>query len=248
MREREGKGNPGLESTRAAAAAVGGVLAVPDFGDGRGEKDTDFNDLARGAGRDAVLECFREVLDANGYENTLPPGGEATPDIEERAPNGLDAAIATLAGMSTASYELARKDEAARLGVRASFLDKLVVAAGPRDDAALGQGRQLVLLEPDPWPEPVEGAVLLSELRNTIKKFLVCAVDRRDLVRACRASCADFKHSLAAAALRQNHAARSYQAALETAPCRVEHHGGGPVPHRREMLPDACYRRGGFFF
>lgn len=41
-------GNPGLTSATAAARAVGGLLAVPDFtGLERGEKDTDFNDLAR---------------------------------------------------------------------------------------------------------------------------------------------------------------------------------------------------------
>ena len=69
-----------------------------------------------------------------------------------------------------------------------------------------------------------------------------CPVDHLDLIRARRASRANSEHPLAAAALWQNHATRSYQAALETAPGRVEHHSGGPIPHRREMLPDACYR------
>jgi putative DNA primase/helicase len=41
-------GNPGLTKAREAAAAVGGSLAKPDFtGLPRGDKDTDFNDLAR---------------------------------------------------------------------------------------------------------------------------------------------------------------------------------------------------------
>lgn len=45
------EGNPGLTAARAAAAAVGGLLAVPDFvGLPRGDKDTDFNDLHRLAG------------------------------------------------------------------------------------------------------------------------------------------------------------------------------------------------------
>ncbi|WHZ12088.1 MAG: DNA primase, phage associated [Burkholderiaceae bacterium] len=45
------EGNPGLTAARAAAAAVGGLLAVPDFtGLQRGDKDTDFNDLHRLAG------------------------------------------------------------------------------------------------------------------------------------------------------------------------------------------------------
>jgi len=42
------EGNPGLTKAREAAAAVGGSLAKPDFtGLPRGDKDTDFNDLAR---------------------------------------------------------------------------------------------------------------------------------------------------------------------------------------------------------
>ena len=42
------EGNPGLTAAREAALAVGGKVAVPDFtGLERGDKDTDFNDLAR---------------------------------------------------------------------------------------------------------------------------------------------------------------------------------------------------------
>ena len=41
-------GNPGISAATAAASAVGGKLAVPNFdGLARGIKDTDFNDMAR---------------------------------------------------------------------------------------------------------------------------------------------------------------------------------------------------------
>jgi putative DNA primase/helicase len=40
-------GNPGLVKAREAAQAVGGSLAVPDFGNSRPEGATDFNDLHR---------------------------------------------------------------------------------------------------------------------------------------------------------------------------------------------------------
>lgn len=50
-------GNPGLTAARQAAAAVGGLLAVPDFtGLPRGDHDSDFNDLHRLAGRIEVAE------------------------------------------------------------------------------------------------------------------------------------------------------------------------------------------------
>ena len=42
------EGNPGLTAATEAARVVGGTLAVPKFGNlPRGEKDTDFNDLAK---------------------------------------------------------------------------------------------------------------------------------------------------------------------------------------------------------
>lgn len=51
--DRGTEGNPGLTHARAAAAAVGGSVAIPRFR-GPGPKDTDFNDLARLEGLAAV--------------------------------------------------------------------------------------------------------------------------------------------------------------------------------------------------
>ncbi len=48
------EGNPGIAKATEAARAVGGLLAVPDFGEGRPEGATDFNDLARVRGPEAV--------------------------------------------------------------------------------------------------------------------------------------------------------------------------------------------------
>lgn len=47
-------GNPGLTKATEAAGAVGGLLAVPDFGPNRPERATDFNDLCLAKGQDAV--------------------------------------------------------------------------------------------------------------------------------------------------------------------------------------------------
>lgn len=52
------EGNPGTARASDAARAVDGFLAVPRFPDGRGDKDTDFNDLYRLAGVEAVRACF----------------------------------------------------------------------------------------------------------------------------------------------------------------------------------------------
>ena len=55
-------GNPGMTKGRAAALAVSGLMVVPAFPAGRGEKDTDFNDLHQLAGPDAVKACFDAAL------------------------------------------------------------------------------------------------------------------------------------------------------------------------------------------
>ena len=47
-------GNPGITKATEAARVVGGLLAVPDFGEGRPEDASDFNDLARLRGPEAV--------------------------------------------------------------------------------------------------------------------------------------------------------------------------------------------------
>lgn len=52
------EGNPGMTKARSAAAAVGGQLAVPDFGERRPDKATDFNDLHLIAGLEAVKRCI----------------------------------------------------------------------------------------------------------------------------------------------------------------------------------------------
>ncbi|NVO05674.1 MAG: DUF3987 domain-containing protein [Rhodoferax sp.] len=50
--------NPGLTKARAAAQAVAGLVAVPDFGSDRPDKATDFNDLHQIAGAGAVKRCI----------------------------------------------------------------------------------------------------------------------------------------------------------------------------------------------
>jgi putative DNA primase/helicase len=51
-------GNPGLARASDAARAVGGLVAVPDFGADRPEDATDFNDLAVHRGAEAVKQAI----------------------------------------------------------------------------------------------------------------------------------------------------------------------------------------------
>lgn len=55
-------GNPGLSKAKSAAEAVGGHMAAPDFGPGRHADQTDFNDLARALGMDAVRASVANAI------------------------------------------------------------------------------------------------------------------------------------------------------------------------------------------
>jgi putative DNA primase/helicase len=79
------EGNPGLTKAREAALAVGGGVAVPDFGSARPERATDFNDLHSHAGLDAIRSIVNAAIKEGG-------GVEAAPadecDIRELTPVG----------------------------------------------------------------------------------------------------------------------------------------------------------------
>ncbi|WP_186159065.1 AAA family ATPase [Burkholderia gladioli] len=71
-------GNPGMTKATEAARAVGGVLAVPDFGQSRPAGATDFNDLHCLAGLDAVRRCIAAATAPGGVEK---PAAAARPKV-----------------------------------------------------------------------------------------------------------------------------------------------------------------------
>jgi putative DNA primase/helicase len=56
------EGNPGMTKAAEAARAVGGLLAVPDFGADRPEGATDFNDLAQLCGAESVRAAIGRAM------------------------------------------------------------------------------------------------------------------------------------------------------------------------------------------
>lgn len=82
-------GNPGVTKATEAARAVGGLLATPRFPQGRGDKDTDFNDLHKLDGLDAVKACIEaaapvatssQSVASTSTGPTFPPLAEVTDD------------------------------------------------------------------------------------------------------------------------------------------------------------------------
>lgn len=153
------EGNPGLCKATEAARAVNGILAVPAFPNNRGPKDSDFNDLARLSGLEAVRGCI-EAADM--------PTSEA---VE----NPLDAVIERLAALNPLEYDRIRKAEAKELGVRPVTLDAAVKSARKESD-----NDELPFEEVEPWPEAVDPARLLTDISATIRRFIVCGKETAD--------------------------------------------------------------------
>jgi len=151
------KGNPGKTAAIKAAQVVPGCRVVlPVWPNDRPEKDKDFNDLAKTHGLDAVKVCFEAP--------SLPVEPESVFDAVKR-----------FAKMQRLEYEQIRTSEAKRLGIRASELDKAVDTERQAGRETAGKAAMFPTVEP--WPDPVDAAELLTEIRSTIQRFIVCSKD-----------------------------------------------------------------------
>jgi putative DNA primase/helicase len=163
-------GNPGIAKATEAANEVGGTVAVPVFGDGRAEGATDFNDLHAAQGLEAVKRCIDETLAGDG-EAGRESESESECAGEAAYPKETDEqAIARLAALPAFDYDRARKKEAKHLGVKESTLDEQVRAKRAEGKADGG----IALREHEPWGEPVDGAALLHEVSDAIRRHVVC--------------------------------------------------------------------------
>jgi hypothetical protein len=90
-----------------------------------------------------------------------------------------DSEIKRLARLSAVQYERERKRAAEQLGIRAGILDRLVQAERP-DDEEGKQGRAISFPDPEPWPEPVDGAALLDSIAEAIGRYVVLPEYSRD--------------------------------------------------------------------
>ena len=87
-----------------------------------------------------------------------------------------DAELEKLARMSEWDFERGRVEAAKALGVTASFLKtmrKLKRTTLGLDGNSNGQGRQYKFPSIEPWPTEVEGAKLLDEITEIIRKHVI---------------------------------------------------------------------------
>ncbi|WP_186037811.1 DUF927 domain-containing protein [Burkholderia gladioli] len=79
-------GNPGVTKARAAAEAIAGLVAMPDFGPSRPAGGTDFNDLAAHSGPDAVAAAVRAALAPAGSAGAGKVQGSPAPTKAAKRP------------------------------------------------------------------------------------------------------------------------------------------------------------------
>ena len=109
----------------------------------------------------------------NKAANSVAAQNPAKPDIiTDRAT--VDAIMEELAGLDLVAYDRRRDAEAKRIGIRVGTLDQEMAKRRPRGEDDLG------LVEPKPWPEPVDGEALLDEISATFARHLVLPAGAAD--------------------------------------------------------------------
>ncbi|HHJ40067.1 MAG: hypothetical protein AXA67_02165 [Methylothermaceae bacteria B42] len=150
-----------------AARAVDGALAVPDFGGRENEDLTDFNDLAHCQGIDTIKRLIMYAKTA-----TNDPGTSRWEKPVLESVTSLERVIDALAELKPIEYEPYRKSMARRFGLRPSILDA-AVRERRRELEEVPAGSGILAPLPKPWPDPVDGAALLDELRAVYTRHLV---------------------------------------------------------------------------
>jgi len=145
-------------ATAAGAASVA-IVAVPaDWPEGWDIADP----LPEGAAPDTLAELLQSATPW-----TPPEPNQPSSQVDSAAE------IARLAGLPPLQYDREREAAAKRLGCRTSTLDSLVAQQRGEAAGASGQGRPLDLHEPEPWPDPIDGAALLDKLAVAVRRHVV---------------------------------------------------------------------------
>ncbi len=130
------------------------------------ERKSDSTTLARSEGHSARRPKRRDSR-AERIEAEAPVEPKK-PVVDEET---IERRVAELKSLSPIKYAVARSPTAKALGIPVAILDKLVKAEQPQREGM--QGRAIEFAVIDPWPEPVEGRVLLAELVAVLLRYVI---------------------------------------------------------------------------
>ncbi|MFC1542915.1 DUF3631 domain-containing protein [Candidatus Neomarinimicrobiota bacterium] len=166
--------NPGKTKAIEAARAVNGLVALPIFKDGC--PGSDFNDLFIAEGKQAVKQQLEAAAVPPPSSNDSQVGIEAWLKSNSIDPDSIQG---DLQALSPVQYDRLRNKVAEHAGIRVATLDELVnVNREPK--GIEGQGGSIDWENITPWPEPVDGALLLDELVSTFRRYIIlpeCAAE-----------------------------------------------------------------------
>jgi len=143
-------GNPGLAAAREAAQAVGGTVAMPDFGPNRPAGATDFNDLFIHRGPEAVCHSIQNAqsafpaLDGLVEKTMRDPGHPLKPEVSEQ--------LIQLNTADPARFETLRSELKTKTPCRVTKLDEMIrrgsqnSEAGGDPESASNMAKRLVTI------------------------------------------------------------------------------------------------------
>lgn len=161
-------GSPRLAIAKGAAQATGVRLVIPNF---PGDEGIDFCDLAKICGAvvaKSSLEAATPFPSATGpspVSFSLFPTDETTIGSRD-----IRAQIDQLAELTPIQFDKVRKEKSRELGIRSVTLDAAVKAAKKKDD-----GDELTFEVVEPWSDAIDGAELLTNIADTVRRFIICA-------------------------------------------------------------------------
>ena len=121
----------------------------------------------------------REALATLRSAYATPARPPARNPARPAAAGGDEAEFARLAALPPAHYDREREAVAERLGIRTGTLDAEVASRRP-GSAGKFQGGAVEFAKADPWPQPVDGAEVLSAVAATFRRYVALPATTAD--------------------------------------------------------------------
>jgi hypothetical protein len=170
-----------FDDPKIAGTTVAEVLATPDKYVDETLSDP-IEGLAYGRGKAKLFRRDNGSLSIHSFAH-----GGINYELKTTSTAVDDAELERLARLSPLEYGRARKEAAAALGdFPVGFLDAAVRAKraelGLDAEGDGKQGHAISFPEPEPWPDPVDGATLLDDLAKAVRKHVVMPDHAHDAV------------------------------------------------------------------